>query len=250
MNCARLSQVLDAWLDGELDSATGAEIDQHLRGCAACAGLRDARAALAGRLRAEALTYPAPSHLKSAVQKAIAASAAPPVRRGPSWWQAATALGAASALSLAVGYWMGKPLPESSPAEQVVASHVASLGPSHRLIEVASTDRHVVKPWFQGKVDFAPVVRDLSAEGYALLGGRLDHVAEGQAVAIVYKVREHVVSLFVWRAANPRDESLALSSVRGFSIANWSEAGLRFAAVSDAEAGEIERFARLVQAQR
>ena len=145
---------------------------------------------------------------------------------------------------------MGKPQLESSPAEQVVASHVASLGPARRLVEVASTDRHVVKPWFQGKVDFAPVVRDLSAEGYALLGGRLDHVAEGQAVAIVYKVREHVVSLFVWRAANPRDEPLALSSARGFSVASWSEAGLRFAAVSDAEAREIEHFARLVLAQR
>ena len=93
-------------------------------------------------------------------------------------------------------------------------------------------------------------MRDLSAEGYALLGGRLDHVAEGQAVAIVYKVREHVVSLFVWRAASQRDEPLALSSARGFSVASWSEAGLRFAAVSDAEAREIEHFARLVLAQR
>ena len=108
----------------------------------------------------------------------------------------------------------------------------------------------MVKPWFQGKVDFAPVVRDLSAEGYALLGGRLDHVAEGHAVAIVYKVREHVVSLFVWRAANSRDEPLALSSARGFSVASWSEAGLRFAAVFRCGSAEIERFARLVQAQR
>ena len=146
MNCARLTQVLDAWLDGELDSATSAEIDQHLRGCTACTGLRDARAALAARLRAEALSYPAPTHLKSAVQKAIDANAAPTVRRGPSWWQAAAALATASALTFAAGYWMGKPQLESSPAEQVVASHVASLGPARRLVEVASTDRHVVKP--------------------------------------------------------------------------------------------------------
>ncbi len=108
----------------------------------------------------------------------------------------------------------------------------------------------MVKPWFQGKVVFAPAVRDLSSDGYTLLGGRLDHVAERQAVAIVYRVREHVISLFVWRATTPREEPLALSSARGFSVASWSEAGLRFAAVSDADTREIERFARLVQAQR
>jgi anti-sigma factor RsiW len=251
MNCARLSQVLDAWLDGELDAATGAEIEQHLRGCAACAGLRDGRAALADRLRAGTLAYAAPPHLRTRVERAIAANAAAaPARGGPTWWQAAAALGAASALGLAVGYWIGKPLPESLPGEQVVASHIASLKPSRQLVEVASTDRHVVKPWFQGKVDFAPAVRDLSSDGYTLVGGRLDHVAEGQAVAIVYRVREHVISLFVWRAATPREEPLALSSARGFSVASWSEAGLRFAAVSDADSREIERFARLMQARR
>jgi anti-sigma factor RsiW len=149
-------------------------------------------------------------------------------------------------LSALAGYWLGSPLPESSLREHLVASHIASLGPSHRLIEVASSDRHTVKPWFQGKVDFAPTVRDLSGEGYVLLGGRLDHVAEDQAAAIVYRVRGHVINLFVWRAAGAAAEPLALSTARGFSLATWTDSGLRFAAVSDTDAQEIERFARLV----
>ncbi len=123
MNCARLSQVLDAWLDGELDATTGAEIELHLRGCAACARLRDGRTALAERLRTGALAYPAPAHLRTRVERAIAANAAPaPTRRGPTWWQAAAALGAASALGVAAGYWIGQPLPESFPGGPRIAT--------------------------------------------------------------------------------------------------------------------------------
>jgi anti-sigma factor RsiW len=152
-----------------------------------------------------------------------------------------------AATGVFAGYWIARPVPDGSLREQVVASHVASLGTARRLTEIPSGDRHAVKPWFQGKVDFAPAVRDLSAEGYVLLGGRLDHVGGGQAAAIVYRVREHVINLFVWRAGAPADEPLSVTPARGFSLATWTESGLRFAAISDTDAREIERFARLVR---
>jgi anti-sigma factor RsiW len=242
VNCARLRQVLDGWLDGELDPATGAEIERHVRGCPACAVLKEGRVVLGQQLRGELPRYRAPARLAHEIHAATAP------RRDLGRLRAAAAALAIAVVSAAGGYWAGRPAPGGSVREQVVASHVASLGASRRLVEIASADRHAVKPWFQGKVDFAPVVRDLSSEGYVLLGARLDHVAGGQATAIVYRVRQHVINLYVWRAATQEDEPLAVAPARGFSLATWSSAGLRFAAIADTDAREMERFARLVRA--
>lgn len=248
MNCARLKQVLDAWIDEELDHATSAEIGSHLDSCPACAALRRERDALRTRIRRGAPYHRAPAGLQSSVLRRLAATeAGKPPRQRPSWLQAAVFACAAALVSALAGYWAGRPAPDSSLREHVVASHVASLGNAGHLTEVASADRHAVKPWFQGKVDFAPTVRDLSGEGFMLLGGRLDHVADRQAAAIVYRVRNHVINLFVWRARTG-DEALAVSAARGFNVVTWAQAGLGYAAVSDVDARDIERFAGLVRA--
>lgn len=249
MNCARLAQVIDAYLDGELDRATGDEIGQHLKQCPACTARRSERDILRRRIREEAPYFAAPAALKLAVRRSIVGQAAPAgVRTRPSWLQAGALAVVTALVSAIAGYWFAVQLTDSPLREQVVASHVASLGEARRLTDVTSVDRHVVKPWFQGKVDFAPVVRDLSEEGFALLGARLDHVGDRQAVAIVYRVRSHLVNLFVWRAAGNEPEALAVTNVRGFGVATWADGGLRFGAVSDVDARELERFARLVQA--
>ncbi len=252
MNCTRLSQVLDAYLDSELDPATGGEIAQHLSHCAACMALKSERDALKQRLHAQAPYFAAPGALRQAVRRSLTAAADPAGRgkRSPSWLQAGALAAVAALVSALAGYWLAQPLPDSSLREQVVASHVASLGDARRLTDVTSVDRHVVKPWFQGKVDFAPVVRDLSGAGYELVGARLDHVAGRQAVAIVYRVRSHLINLFVWRAASNESEALAVATVRGFGVATWAGDGLRFGAVSDVDPRELERYARLVQAQQ
>ena len=162
------------------------------------------------------------------------------------WWQALLLAGATGALAvLATAFVLTGPGREdaaTSLREQLVARHVAALASNH-LIDVASSDRHVVKPWFQGKVDFAPQVRDLSSQDFALEGARLDQVGGRTAVAVVYRLREHPINLFVWRRADARDAALDLAIVRGFSVAAWSVGGLDYAAVSDADAGELRRFA-------
>ena len=248
MNCTRLRQVLDAWIDGELDHATGAEIGSHLDSCPACASLRRERDELRAQVRHGAQYHRAPGPLRATVRRRLAAADAPSApRQRPSWLQAAALACAAALVSALAGYWIGRPAPDSTLREHVVASHVASLGNAGHLTEVASADRHTVKPWFQGKVDFAPTVRDLSEQGFVLLGGRLDHVADRQAAAVVYRVRNHVINLFVWRA-RAGDEPYAVSAARGFNLVTWSEAGLGYAAVSDVEARDIERFAQLVRA--
>ena len=249
MNCARLRQVLDGWLDGEIDRATSVDIEAHLKDCTACAGVKRERDALRDRVRADVGYYRAPAGLKQAVRRAVVASADAEGfrRRRPTWLQAGALASFAACAGVLAGYLLGVPTPDNPLPEQVVASHVASLGTAARLTEVASADRHVVKPWFQGKVDFAPVVLDLSEHGYVLIGARLDHIADRQAAAVVYRVRNHLINLFAWRAGS-RDEAPTALAARGFSVATWSDKGLRFAAVSDVDPRELERFAQLVRA--
>jgi len=247
VNCARLRQVLDAYVDRELDAATATEIDRHLAGCLDCAGLRAERDALRGLIRAEAPYYAAPDRLRRAVRLSLAGAAQAREGRGRrlSWFHAGVLACAAAAGGVALGLWLARPPAEDPLREQIVASHVASLAPERRLTDVASADRHVVKPWFAGKTDFAPVVPDLSDAGFALVGARLDRVADRQAAAVVYRVRNHTVNLFIWRGETDRREAVDVSTARGFSVATWAEGGLRFAAVSDVDQRELARFAEL-----
>ena len=248
MNCARLRQVLDAHIDGELDPATTGEIAAHLAECPACSALQEERIALQQALRAHAPRYTSPATLAPALRRAIMQCESALTSRvsGLSWFHAAAFATVAALAGLIGGYWLAQPRPDYPLRDPAVASHVAALTPKRQLIEVASSDRHTVKPWFQGRIDFAPPVKDLAGEGFVLLGARLDQVADKPAAAVVYQIRKHVINLFVWRATDPAPDAIATSSVRGFSVTTWSASGLRFAAVSDVEARELTRFAQLV----
>ena len=131
----------------------------------------------------------------------------------------------------------------SETANAVVDTHVRSMLPGH-LMDVASSDRHTVKPWFAGKIDIAPAVVDLEDKGFPLLGGRLDYVDGHPAAALVYGRRQHTINLFVWRSTGselPR-ESL---SVRGYSVQHWTGGGLSYWAITDASASDLEEFRRV-----
>lgn len=247
MNCARLNRVLDAWLDGELDGETSADLGRHVATCASCSALESERAALTRTLRAAMPYHLASPALRGRIRHALA-SREPQRRliRGPSWWQAAGLAACVALLSAIVTYWSTQPAAEDPLREHLVASHVASLAEPRRLIDVESTERHVVKPWFQGKVDFAPAVKDLSDQGFVLLGARVDHVSERQAAAVVYRIRSHVINLFIWRS-NATATALDEMRARGFSVATWTEDGLRYAAISDVEPRDLHRFATLVR---
>lgn len=255
MNCVRLQQVLDAHIDGELDHATSEEIREHLAGCAACIALHANRSALRDAVRAHAPRYTAPAALQSAIQRSLAQAAKPPRARETktggklSWFHAAVFACVTALAGLMAGYWLAQPRPDLPLREPAVASHVAALASDKQLIQVASNDRHTVKPWFQGKVDFAPPVKDLAGEGFVLTGGRLDQVADKPAAAIVYQIRKHTINLFVWRATERAPDAITTTSERGFSVVTWAADGLRFAAVSDVDGRDLTRFARLVAAR-
>jgi anti-sigma factor RsiW len=247
MSCARTRQMLDALIDQELDAATAKEIETHLGACPACTGLHAERIALAGRIRLDAPYFPAPASLRGAIAGAADHGDIRPRPAARVPWKPAGWLTAAAAAGLLAGLWLGGPPPDSARKDLAVASHVASLAPHRQLIEIASADRHAIKPWFSGKIDFSPPVRDLAGEGFVLTGARLDHVGDRQAAAVVYRMRNHDINLFVWRsAADARREEIAMAAVRGFAVATWARDGLRYAAVSDLDARDLERFARLV----
>jgi len=131
-------------------------------------------------------------------------------------------------------------------ASEVLSAHVRSLMTPGRLADVESTDQHTVKPWFAGKIDFAPPVRDLATDGYPLTGGRLDYIDGHPVAALTYRVRLHPVNLFVWPDTSAVDTAPKIETIKGYSLAHWSRGGMRYWAVSDAARVEISRFAELM----
>ncbi|APV50019.1 hypothetical protein BWI17_10185 [Betaproteobacteria bacterium GR16-43] len=253
MSCTRARQLLDAWLDDELDPATREEIAAHFPQCPACEAAREERGRLRTAIRFAAPRDKMPPAVEAAVRTAVLRESRSPnrQRRGPTWWQAIGLAGATALLAAFATVALLQP-PDFEPAtQQVVASHVAAFalaeGRHERLVQVAASDQHQVRPWFQGKLDFAPPVPDLAAEGFTLLGGRLDHVGGRQAAVIVYRIRNHPVDLYVWRHDGRNGEAAHVESLRGFGVATWAAGGLRYAAISDVDPADLRRFASALQ---
>lgn len=129
---------------------------------------------------------------------------------------------------------------------ELVADHVRALG-AGPLVAVESSDRHTVKPWFQGRIDYAPPVRDLADAGFPLLGGRLEHVHDQTVAVLVYKRKLHVINLFVWPSDGAR--SVQHDVRRGFNIVHWADGSMQYWLVSDVEGAELEALARTWQAR-
>jgi anti-sigma factor RsiW len=130
---------------------------------------------------------------------------------------------------------------------EIVSAHLRSLQPGH-LIDVVSSDQHTVKPWFNGKLDVSPPVIDLTAQGFTLIGGRLDYVDNRAIGAVVYKRRAHVINLFVAQTSNMERKPAKIETVQGFNIRRWSDRGLNYWAVSDIGADELAEFGEKFEA--
>ena len=200
--------------------------------------------ALSARLQAERDVHGLPPGLEVKVRRqlgAIAAHHAVPLRRLPKA-NAALSFGAGLALAACVALAV-LPLPAER-SDALVESHIRALQPGH-LMDVPSGDQHTVKPWFDGRVDFAPPVKDLAAARFPLLGGRLDYLAGRSVAVLVYGRDKHVIDLYVWPAA--RSAPSGVDNRAGYNIQRWSQDGMAFSAVSDLNGRELDEFARLWQ---
>ena len=235
MSCEAVNHDLDAYLDRELDADASNAVRAHLSECASCRTRVAERRAL-GQLVRSAPYYSAPDRLRARVSATAAKSRL-------SWqvlsWAAAAAL--VVAIGGGVALLRTAMTPHDVAMEAVVDGHVRSLMANH-LFDVQSTDRHTVKPWFLGKLDFAPPVADLAPAGFPLVGGRLDYVHGRPVAALVYQRQQHTINVFVSPTAERESDSIESRTLRGFHVRHWARDGMSFWAVSDLNDAELNQF--------
>jgi anti-sigma factor RsiW len=237
--CVDQELLLGGLIDGELDAANTALVEAHVARCEACGEQLDRLQATRNLLRSDGVRQSAPEALANRI--AGLAELQPKVandNRLVRW------LGPGAVGALAAALAMVMVLPSSTQTivdQELVSSHVRSLQPGH-LTDVQTTNQHIVKPWFNGRIDFAPPVPELADRGFPLAGGRLDSINGKTVAAIVYHRRLHTVNVFIWPARNAHER---LFQKDGFAVTQWSQAGLRFAAISDIPPSELRQFEQL-----
>lgn len=249
MHCEAAQTLVDAYIDGELDPAGKLEIERHLEECSLCASGYAEHGALKRALGAGELRFKAPPELQQRIRFALRAEAnnekpAPTVPRR--WFNTAAALAIAALALLFVLPFVQNRRADDVVAHEVLAGHIRSLMADH-LADVASSDQHTVKPWFDGKLDFAPPVEDLAAEGFPLVGGRLDYVDNRPVAALVYHGHKHFINVFIWPASAGAASAAKVAERQGYDLFRWTKGGMTFWAVSDLEESELKRFVDLLQ---
>jgi len=196
----------------------------------------------------DATYYRAPDALRTRVRAALREEAREQAR--PQIWRwggMAAAFALVSVMSWNLALMRAGGGEEDRILRDVAAAHVRSLMVEGHLNDVASTDQHTVKPWFEGKLDFAPVVNDFAASGFTLMGGRLDYLDGHPAAALTYRHRLHVVNLFEWPAAAGAGDAAPVALTRhGYVLAHWRRAGIEYWAVSDVATEDLLALARLL----
>jgi anti-sigma factor RsiW len=244
--CPDKAMLLQGLLDGELDAVNAAACEAHLKVCQACDAEYRRLLALREAVRAPGVSHRAPARLAAGIEALRTAGSTPARSPRPIAAWAASGIGALLAASLAVMVVVPQ-VTEAGVERQLVASHVRSLLADH-LTDVATSNQHVVKPWFNGKVDVAPPVPELAAQGFPLVGGRLDYIGGRVTPAIVYSRRLHRVNLFVWPAEGRLVNEDRAIRRDGYSLVEWTDGGLRFAAVSDIDLADLRQFRRAYEA--
>jgi len=249
MTCDEAKILLHALIDGELDAGHAREVETHIATCPACAtelaAVRELKQAMAGAQ----LRYTAPLALRQRIEAALP-QAQPQIQIVPSRRAVLRGFAMGSAVSAIAATGLVAIVLRNDDRQrlesEIVSAHLRSLQAGH-LTDVLSTDQHTVKPWFNGRLDVAPPVIDLTAQGFTLIGGRLDYVDARAIGAIVYRRRLHVINLFVAQTSSSEPRAAKAESFQGFNIRSWSEGGLNFWAVSDLAADELAEFSDKLQ---
>jgi anti-sigma factor RsiW len=242
VDCTLHRHLLEAYLDGELGFERTLEVEAHLASCPICSSevqsWKDIRMAMQG----SDLYHRAPARLESKLRKLLPQGRS---ERMPWFHRSIWAAGGAAFATavLLFSFFTMRPA-APSPDQDIVTSHIRSLMADH-LMDVVSTDQHTVKPWFDGKLDFAPPVEDFAADGYPLAGGRLDYLENRKVAVLIYHRALHIINLYVWPAQNNGSSAMGAQTIHGYNILSWRKGGFEFRAVSDLNTAELRDFAHL-----
>ena len=272
MICEEATQLMDGYLDGELDPMTSQEIEAHLRECHKCDQAYEAHTALAHAIGRRAPYYKAPTELRQRIQSSLrdavgvrdsrsAARENPALLTSPraerrlvlpeipwNWLALAAAVILAAIIGSSLLPRLRPPAFDQFLATQLIASHVRSLMADH-LTDVASTDQHTVKPWLDTKLDFAAPVLDLSGDGFPLVGGRLDYLDNHSAAALVYQRRKHFINLFIWPTTPGDSKAQKMVEREGYHLVHWADGDFTYWAVSDVSVDDLQNFQRSFEQQ-
>ena len=272
MNCEEATNLMDGYLDGELDPITNQTIEQHLRECPKCNQAYKIHGSLIRVIGNATPYYKAPAELRERIQSSLQDAVGakdkggsgqpgqlsvlrpqgerrPVLSQAPWNWLALAAAIVLGALITAVFLpRMRAPNADQFLATQLIASHVRSLMANH-LMDVPSSDQHTVKPWLDAKLDFAAPVADLSSQGFPLIGGRLDYLNNHSVAALVYQRRKHFINLFIW-PTTPEDTTVQTMVEReGYHLVHWSDGDFTYWAVSDVNVNDLQSFKQLFEQQ-
>jgi mycothiol system anti-sigma-R factor len=249
MDCTEARELLHGYLDNELDAAHAMQVARHLESCEQCGAAHALDLQLRSVVRNNAPRYLAPAHLRAKILAATGGSRHQTRRRvwpATEWLRLGASFAFAALLTWGITYHFVPSQAEMLIGE-VVAAHVRGVL-TGRLTDVASSDRHAVKPWLSARLDFSPPVADFSDAGFPLIGGRLDYL-DGRPIAVLtYQYRNHVISVFVWPDRSGGEVETSQESRKGYNVTRWARAGLRYHVVSDLSAEQLDRFVTMLQA--
>lgn len=259
MACSQTQTLLHGYLDGELDAVRSAEFERHLEICSQCAAQLAAQENLRTSLKSAQLYEKTPAGLAQKIARQLDAAAEIPESRRTKfrpagwlqWWKMATALVTAAIIGSVAYFGVTKLVTARSGPQNVIVAeaidaHIRSLQPGH-LTDVLSTDQHTVKPWFDGKLDYIPPVKDEAENGYPLMGGRLDALGGRTVAALVYGRRKHLISVFAWPGGDNEAELRRNGSHNGYQWVYWKKGALEFCAISDVSEADLRELVELLQ---
>ena len=245
MTCGETQIRIHGLIDGELDAGHARDIEVHIAACPGCAGQLRRYRALREAMSAADLGFKAPAHLRRRIDAALPSgrTAPAPSRRMLLQGFAMGSMVSAAAVMFAVV----RTDQDQRMFNEVISTHLRSLQSDH-LTDVEASDQHAVKPWFNGKLDVAPPVVDLTAQSFTLLGGRLDYIDGAGVAAIVYRRRRHIINLFVAPGGASEHGGAKIETIQGFNVRRWTEQGLNLWAVSDINRDELQEFGQKFEA--
>lgn len=251
MQCQESKKLLDAYVDNEVDLMQSVVLEDHLAQCSDCTRNVESRRALKDAIQDSNLRYAAPPELVRSVRKSLRMPADSVASPKWQWFRAAfVGFAAATALCTVIAtviiYQFRTPQPQQQLATLLIDDHVRSMqGGTNHLVDIPSSNQHVVKPWFNDKLDYSPKVTDFADKGFPLIGGRLDYLNDRNVAVLIYKRNQHVINVYVYPVKG--DSTQNVYQKNGYNVIYWSREGMEYSVVSDLNLAELQQFAGMLK---